>query len=93
MRRYSQPDAGSFTDLDAAAQLAHLKSVEATAFFGRMKFLTLLGLLALASYGGNAGKVGWKLVGFVNQHAWSPPFGHCDRDYPGFVPYGKESRT
>jgi gluconate 2-dehydrogenase gamma chain len=88
-----QPDAGSFADLDAAAQLAHLKSVEATPFFGRMKFLTLLGLLALPSYGGNADKLGWKLVGFVDQHGWSPPFGHYDRDYPGFVPYGKESRT
>jgi gluconate 2-dehydrogenase gamma chain len=87
------PGAGSFADLDADAQIAHLKSVEATPFFGRMKFLTLLGLLALPSYGGNADKLGWKLAGFVDQHAWTPPFGHYDRDYPGFVPYGKEKHS
>lgn len=87
------PGAGQFADLDAAAQLAHLEAVETTPFFGGMKFLTLLGLLALPSYGGNADKLGWKLVGFVDQHTWTPPFGHYDRDYPGFVPYRKESRS
>lgn len=89
----SNPAAASFADLDAAAQLAYLKSIESTEFFGSMKFLTLLGLLALPSYGGNADKLGWKLVGFVDQHAWTPPFGHYDRDYPGFVPYDKEPRS
>jgi hypothetical protein len=49
----------------------------------------VLGLLALPSYGGNADKLGWKLVGFVDQHAWQPPFGHYDAGYPGFVPYTK----
>jgi gluconate 2-dehydrogenase gamma chain len=87
------PGVGAFADLDAAAQLAYLRSVESTPFFGSMKFLTLLGLLALPSYGGNADKLGWKLVGFVDQHAWTPPFGHYDRDYPGFVPYGPEKRS
>jgi hypothetical protein len=83
----------SFADLPDGAQLAYLKGIEATPFFGTMKFLTVLGLLALPSYGGNAGKLGWKLVGFVDQHAWTPPFGHYDRDYPGFVPYSKEQRS
>ena len=89
----SNPGTASFADLDAAAQLAYLKSIESTPFFGGMKFLTLLGLLALPAYGGNADKLGWKLVGFVDQHAWTPPFGHCDRDYPGFVPYDTERRS
>jgi gluconate 2-dehydrogenase gamma chain len=89
----SKPDTASFADLDSAAQLAYLKSIETTPFFGGMKFLTLLGLLALPSYGGNADKLGWKLVGFVDQHAWTPPFGHYDRDYPGFVPYNQEQRS
>lgn len=82
-----------FADLDDAAQLAYLKSIEATPFFGAMRFLTVLGLLALPSYGGNADKLGWRMVGFVDQHAWTPPFGHYDRDYPGFVPYAKEPRS
>jgi gluconate 2-dehydrogenase gamma chain len=87
------PGAASFADLDAAAQVTYLESIESTAFFGRMKLLTLLGLLALPTYGGNADKLGWKLVGFVDEHAWTPPFGHYDRDYPGFVPYGQEPRS
>ena len=40
-----------------------------------------------------SGKAGWKLVGFVDQHAWEPPFGHYDRGYPGFEPYAKERRS
>jgi gluconate 2-dehydrogenase gamma chain len=87
------PGVASFADLTDSTQLAYLRSIEATPFFGSMKFLTVLGLLALPSYGGNAGKLGWKLVGFVDQHAWTPPFGHYDRDYPGFVPYSKEQRS
>lgn len=83
----------AFADLEAGVQLGYLKSIETTPFFGTMKFLTVLGLLALPAYGGNADKVGWKLVGFVDQHAWTPPFGYYDRDYPGFVPYAKEPRT
>jgi len=78
-----------FADLPAADQLAYLKHMEHTPFFGNMRFLTVLGLLALPSYGGNAGKLGWKLVGFVDQHAWQPPFGHYDAEYAGFVPYAK----
>ena len=87
------PGVASFADLPDDAQLTYLKGVEATPFFGAMKFLTVLGLLALPSYGGNAGKLGWQLVGFVDQHAWTPPFGYYDRDYPGFVPYSKEQRS
>jgi gluconate 2-dehydrogenase gamma chain len=87
------PGVASFADLPDDEQLAFLTSIEATPFFGTMKFLTVLGLLALPSYGGNTGKLGWKLVGFVDQHAWSPPFGYYDRDYPGFVPYSKEQRS
>ncbi len=87
------PAVAAFADLPDGAQLDYLKSIETTPFFGTMRLLTVLGLLALPSYGGNAGKLGWKLVGFVDQHAWTPPFGYYDRDYPGFVPYSKESRS
>lgn len=87
------PGASAFADLADDAQLEYLRGVEASPFFGTMRFLTVLGLLALPSYGGNAGKRGWKLVGFVDQHAWTPPFGAYDRDYPGFVPYAGESQS
>jgi len=86
------PGTGPFADLDAPGQRAHLKSIELTPFFGTMKYLTIVGLLALPSYGGNEHKLGWKLAGFVDQHAWTPPFGHYDRDYAGFVPYAKAPR-
>ena len=61
--------------------------MEHTPFFGEMRFLTVLGLLANPSYGGNAGKAGWNLVGFVDRHVWESPYGYYDEDYPGFVPY------
>jgi hypothetical protein len=90
-RRY--PGQGQFADLEPGAQHAYLKSLETTPFFTRMKWLTVLGLLALPAYGGNEHKLGWQLVGFVDQHAWTPPFGYYDRDYPGFQPYDAESRS
>jgi hypothetical protein len=82
-----------YADLPDAQQLAFLKGIEQTPFFGRMRFLTVLGLLALPSYGGNREKSGWKMVGFVDQHAWEPPFGYYDVDYPGFQPYPKERQS
>jgi len=87
------PGQGRFADLAPGAQHAYLKRVETTPFFGRMKWLTVIGLLALPAYGGNERKLGWQLVGFVDQHAWSPPFGYYDRDYPGFQAYDSESRS
>lgn len=89
----AHPATGQFADLAEPDQLAYLKQVETTPFFGQMRFLTVLGLLALPSYGGNIDRAGWKLVGFVDQHAWQPPFGYYDRDYPGFAPYPKEPRS
>jgi gluconate 2-dehydrogenase gamma chain len=87
------PGAGQFADLDASAQHAYLKSIATTPFFGSMRYLAIVGLLALPSYGGNENKLGWKLVGFVDQHAWTAPYGYYDRDYPGFVPYEQGSRS
>jgi Gluconate 2-dehydrogenase subunit 3 len=84
------PGSGQFADLSPAEQLSYLKSVETTPFFAAMRFSTVLGLLSLPEYGGNANKLGWKLVGFVDQHAWLPPFGYYDRDYAGFEPYARQ---
>jgi hypothetical protein len=89
----AHPGAGAFADLPDAQQLAYLKGIEQTPFFGRMRFLTVLGLLALPAYGGNRDKSGWKMVGFVDQHAWQPPFGYYDVDYPGFEPHTKERQS
>ncbi len=76
--------AADFAAADDAMQIEFLGSVDNTDFFATVRFLTLLGMFALASYGGNRDGIGWKLLGFQDTHAFSPPFGHYDRDYPGF---------
>jgi len=81
------PGIGHFADLPDEDQLAYLQHVERTPFFEQVRFLTIVGLLASPRYGGNYHKSGWKLVGFVDQHAWQPPFGHYDAGYEGFTPY------
>jgi gluconate 2-dehydrogenase gamma chain len=81
------PGGAGFAAADLQARTAYLRQVDTTPFFATMRLLTLAGLLSLPEYGGNRAKLGWKLVGFVDQHAWEPPFGHYDRDYAGFVPY------
>lgn len=75
----------SFAAADSAAQLAYLTQVDGTEFFENLRKLTLLGMFALPSYGGNKDGAGWKLLGFEDTHAFTPPFGYYDRDYPGFV--------
>lgn len=84
-----RPGVGRFADLPDAEQLDYLRGIEATPFFENLRVLTLLGLLSLPSYGGNRDGVGWKLVGFDDRHVWEPPFGHYDRDYPGFAAGGR----
>jgi gluconate 2-dehydrogenase gamma chain len=80
-----------FADLAADRQIEYLRSVEESRFFGSVRFLTILGLLALPVYGGNRDEIGWKLIGFDDAHAFNPPFGYYDRDYPGFVSYDVKS--
>ena len=83
--RAKNPDASSFAALSSDRQIAFLKTVENTPFFDRIRMLTLCGMFTMPSYGGNRDGVGWKLIGFEDQHAFQPPFGYYDRDYPGFV--------
>jgi gluconate 2-dehydrogenase gamma chain len=74
-----------FAAADSATQIAFLTVVESTEFFASVRFLTLLGMFASPSYGGNRGGAGWRLIGFEDVHAFTPPFGYYDRDYPGFL--------
>ena len=83
--RGRHPAAASFAALPSAQQVEYLKSVDETPFFNTTRLLTLLGMFALPSYGGNRNHVGWKLIGFEDAHVFQPPFGYYDRDYPGFV--------
>lgn len=59
-------------------QIALLQSIETTPFFELLRFLTLCGMFASPSYGGNKNKVGWDLIGFKDQGYWQSPFGYYD---------------
>lgn len=79
------PDAGSFASLASDRQIEYLKTVDRTPFFEMTRLLTLFGMFTRPAYGGNRDGLGWKLLGFQDQHVFTPPFGYYDRDYPGFI--------
>ena len=76
-----------FADFTTVRQIQHLREIEGTRFFSTVRLLTIVGFLASPGYGGNRDGIGWKTIGFVDEHVFSPPFGYYDRDYAGFVPY------
>ncbi|HEX9581032.1 MAG TPA: gluconate 2-dehydrogenase subunit 3 family protein [Gemmatimonadales bacterium] len=73
--------AATFAALDAPSQTAMLKEIERTAFFGGVRFLTVAGMFADPSHGGNRDYAGWKLLGFDHRAGYQPPFGYYDREY------------
>jgi hypothetical protein len=75
----------SFAALASEQQIEYLKTVDRTPFFETTRLLTLLGMFTMPKYGGNRDGLGWKLIGFEIQHAFQPPFGFYDREYPGFA--------
>lgn len=78
-------DAGGapFAALGPESQDALLRGIEDTDFFGLAHYLTIAGMFALPSYGGNRDYLGWKLIGFDHRHGWAPPFGHYDAEQAG----------
>jgi gluconate 2-dehydrogenase gamma chain len=72
------PGAGRFASLPPERQLELLRAQEQTPFFRQMRFATLVGMFSMPSYGGNAGKLGWRLIGFEDRYVWQPPFGDYD---------------
>ena len=76
-----------FADFTTERQIQYLREIERTRFFSTVRLLTVVGFLASPGYGGNRDGIGWKTIGFVDEHVFSPPFGYYDRDYAGFVPY------
>jgi gluconate 2-dehydrogenase gamma chain len=74
-------DTSDFHRLEPAQQDQLLTAIETTPFFNSMRFLTIAGMFTLPQYGGNRGGVGWKLIGFEDQHMWQPPFGFYDAEY------------
>jgi hypothetical protein len=83
--RKARPAVTGFAAATVSEQVAFLTTVERTEFFESVRVLTIVGTLSLGQYGGNYAGAGWKLMGFEDQHVFSPPFGYYDRDYAGFV--------
>ena len=89
----THPGGAAFAHASSDIQIAYLASVEDTEFFQTTRLLTLLGMFSSPKYGGNFNEVGWKMLGFVDEHVFSPPFGYYDAQYTGFVPYAPEKHT
>ena len=74
--------AASFADLPEADAVALLRELEAerSDFFEAARVATISGFLANPEYGGNAGKAGWRAIGFDDRFVWTEPFGWYDQE-------------
>jgi gluconate 2-dehydrogenase gamma chain len=88
--RAAYPQSPSFAAADPSIQVAFLKTADQGAFFEMTRMLTVLGMFTSPKYGGNYQGSGWKLMGFVDEHAFTPPFGYYDAGYKGFGPYAEK---
>ncbi len=78
----SIPGGRLFSDLSESDQDKYLATQDHTAFFDRVRFMTIAGFFGMSSYGGNRDQIGWNLIGFEGHRgAWQPPFGYYDAEY------------
>lgn len=80
------PAATRFSAATEEEQITVLKAIEKGEFFEAVRVHTITGFFCDPERGGNYQQVGWKLIGFDGAHVNEPPFGHYDRDYPGWEP-------
>ncbi len=59
---------GDFTALTPEKQDEQLRSIERTKFFQMLRAHTLEGMFCDPMHGGNAGLIGWQLIGFPGPH-------------------------
>jgi hypothetical protein len=83
LRAWVRSDHGgdTFSALGEDEQIALLREIEGTDFFGTVRYLTLAGMFSHPSHGGNRDEIGWTLIGFDAQGPTQPPFGYYDADY------------
>ena len=60
-------------------------------FFETVRAHTVVGFLIDPEFGGNRDGAGWKVIGHELDHAFQPPFGFYDKDYPGWQPGTEEA--
>ena len=80
------PNVQKFSLATSEQQDAVLKALEEQPIFDLLLTHTVMGFLADPGRGGNRDGVGWKLIGYDDSPAFTPPFGYYDRDYPGWQP-------
>lgn len=73
------PRSGTFTDLKPDQQIKVMRAIEKSQFFDVLRTHTVISFMANPEYGGNSGKVGWKLIGFEDLGLFRPPFGFYDQ--------------
>jgi gluconate 2-dehydrogenase gamma chain len=61
-------------------------------FFETLRHHTIAGFLIDpdSERCGNQGGVGWRVIGREPEHAFQPPFGDYDKDYPGWQPVRRD---
>ncbi|MEO7457172.1 MAG: gluconate 2-dehydrogenase subunit 3 family protein [Gemmatimonadaceae bacterium] len=69
-----------FASLPPAQQVAAMRALDKSNHdaFEVLRTPVLAGMFANPSYGGNANRTGWKLIGFEDRFSWKPPFGFYD---------------
>ncbi len=79
------------TQPQKVARRRNLQSAQT--FFEAVRVATISGfLIDPEAEAGNRGGVGWKLIGREPDHAFQPPFGYYDKDYPGWQPAPREEK-
>ncbi len=76
----ANPPAPSFADLTSDQQVEIMRDIEQDPFFFNARMLSIMGVLADPSYGGNRDGVGFALLGVQHVSAYQPPFGHYDAE-------------
>lgn len=69
-----------FADLSAADQVRVMRQIEKTPFFFMGRMLSVMGVLADPSHGGNRNDVGLRILGIDHQPTYQPPFGWYDAE-------------
>ena len=77
----SHAGATGFAALATGRQIEVMREFEKAnrGAFEALRGSVIAGMFANPSYGGNAGKVGWKLIGFDDRFFWQAPFGYYDQ--------------
>ena len=76
-----RPDGAPFLRLTHSEQIAALRDLERLKpdVFNPLRDITMNGMFSHPVHGGNYQKIGWRLIGYIDQYSWAPPFGYYDQ--------------